>query len=73
MPRGSPTARQVVAHAVAGAAICFAGFWLADITGMVSAFFRHAAGEKWMVVAVACSYCSVGAALTGVIFPAPDH
>ena len=68
MPSGSPTAKRVVSHGISGAAVCFVGFWLADITGMVTPALWDAAADKWMLVAVACGYCSVGAALTRVIF-----
>jgi hypothetical protein len=42
------------------------GFWLADIAGILAPSLSHAAAEKWMLMA--CGYCSVGAALTGLVF-----
>jgi hypothetical protein len=72
MPDDSPRAKQVVSHAILGAAISFTGFWLADITGMIVPSLWHAAAEKWMLIVVACGHCSVGAALTGLIFDSSE-
>jgi hypothetical protein len=68
MSYGSPTTKQVATHAVFGAAVCFAGFSLADIAGTTAPALWNAAAEKWILLVVGCSYCSVGAALTGLIF-----
>jgi len=63
MRTGSPSAKQILWHAILGAAVCFVGFWLADIAGILAPSLSHASAEKWMLMAVACGYCSVGAAL----------
>jgi hypothetical protein len=73
MRSGSPGAKQILWHAILGAAVCFVGFWLADIAGILAPSLSHASAEKWMLMAVACGYCSVGAALTGLVFLTSEY
>jgi len=73
MRTGSPSAKQILWHAILGAAVCFVGFWLADIAGILAPSLSHASAEKWMLMAVACGYCSVGAALAGLVFLTSEY